>query len=103
MTRNPIHLLRITGLCEAASFLVLLLIAMPLKYLAHNPTPVRVVGSIHGALFVAYCLALLLAATRAKWPLSRTAILFAASFIPAGPLLFDRRLRRYESEYLAGV
>ena len=50
--------LRRIGYAEAISFLVLLGVAMPLKYLAGMPMAVKVVGWIHGVLFVAYCFAL---------------------------------------------
>jgi integral membrane protein len=47
---------RLIALTEGVSFLILLFIAMPMKYLWHNPSAVRTVGSIHGALFVLYVL-----------------------------------------------
>ena len=59
-TTNPIPLLRAAGLAEAVSFLVLLGVAMPLKYLAGMPQAVKVVGWAHGLLFMGFCAALLL-------------------------------------------
>ena len=50
--------LRLVALLEGSSFLVLLFIAMPLKYLADQPLAVRIVGSIHGLLFVIFMAAL---------------------------------------------
>ena len=50
--------LRLVALLEGASFLVLLFVAMPLKYLAGMPLAVRIAGSIHGALFIAFVVAL---------------------------------------------
>jgi len=92
-----ISLLRATAWLEALSFLVLLGGAMPLKYLAGRPQAVRIVGWIHGALFVIFCLAPVRAAIRHKWPLRRAAFIFVAGLIPFGPFLFDRRIARYES------
>ena len=59
---NPITQFRIIALAEGISFLVLLGIAMPLKYAAGNPEPVRIVGWIHGGLFVLYLIAVVRAA-----------------------------------------
>ena len=42
------------GIAEGISFLVLLLIAMPLKYFMQMPEAVKFVGWVHGALFVAF-------------------------------------------------
>jgi integral membrane protein len=86
--------LRWSGWAEGLSFLLLLGIAMPLKYLAGQPEAVRVVGSAHGALFVIYIVVVLIAARRFSWPLSRVAMAFAAAFFPFGPFWFDARLRR---------
>ena len=56
--RNPISLLRTLAMIEGASFLVLLFVAMPLKYFAGVPMAVKVVGWIHGVLFAAVVMAL---------------------------------------------
>ena len=85
--------LRMIGWAEAISFLLLLGVAMPLKYLAGQPLAVRIVGMIHGVLFLVYVAALLNVHVRARWPLGRTALFFGASLLPFGPFLMDRRLR----------
>ncbi len=71
--KNPVAQLRVCSLAEGVSFLVLLGIAMPLKYWAGLPLAVRVVGSVHGALFVVFCGLLLRALLAARWPLGRAA------------------------------
>lgn len=98
MTKNPIALLRSVALAEAVSYLVLLGIAMPLKYFANMPMAVRIVGSLHGLLFVVFCFALLRAMLAAKLSFSRAATVFAVSFIPFVPFLLDRRMRDWETE-----
>jgi integral membrane protein len=82
-----------TGRLEALSFLVLVAVAMPLKYLADEPGAVRVVGMAHGVLFLAYVLALVGAASAHRWPIRRTALGVLASLVPIGPLWFERHLR----------
>ncbi|HEX9996344.1 MAG TPA: DUF3817 domain-containing protein [Abditibacterium sp.] len=86
--------LRLLGLCEGWSFVVLVLVAMPLKYLFQRPEAVRVVGSIHGGLFVLYVLAVLVVAALHRWHLRRTFLALVASVIPFGPFLLDGRLKR---------
>ena len=97
--KNPIPLLRIIALVEGVSFLVLLGIAMPLKYLADLPLAVKVAGWIHGVLFMAFGLLLLQTTVIARWPVARSAALFVAALLPFGPFVMDRRMRSYEEEF----
>lgn len=98
--KNPVATLRKTALLEGLSYLVLLGIAMPLKYIWDMPLAVQITGWIHGALFVALC-ALLLAVLLKGWPFYRAALVFIASLLPFGPFLLDRRMVQYEREYEA--
>jgi integral membrane protein len=86
--------LRLVALLEGASFLVLLFIAMPLKYLAGFPLAVRIVGSIHGFLFLVFLAALYRTATEREWPRQRSFTAFVSSVVPFGTFVFDRSLRR---------
>jgi len=97
--KNPIPFLRHIAFAEAISFLVLLFVAMPLKYFAGLPLAVKVTGMIHGLLFLAFCWALFRVMTRAKWPIRRGAIIFVAALLPFGPFVIDRRVRGYEREF----
>mgnify|MGYP001255375384 CR=1 FL=1 len=85
--------LRVIGIIEAISFLVLLLIAMPLKYFADYPDAVTVVGMAHGVLFALYLLAVVnaLAARKLSWAMSAFAVI--AAFLPFGPFIVDRKIR----------
>lgn len=82
------------SLAEGVSYLVLLGIAMPLKYAAGIPEAVRVVGMAHGVLFVAYVVTLAAAAAAARWPVSKSAVAMIASLVPLGAFWLERRLRR---------
>ena len=93
---TALHRLRIAGYLEGGSFLVLLFIAMPLKYLAGQPQAVRIVGMAHGVLFIAYIIFLALAAGDRAWPVGRSLRGLAAAFLPFGPFIFDRSLRAEE-------
>ncbi|MEO8354145.1 MAG: DUF3817 domain-containing protein [Chthoniobacteraceae bacterium] len=99
--KNPIPLLRTVALIEAVSFLVLLGVAMPLKYLAHQPMAVKIFGWVHGALFIVFCFALLRVMITARWSIGRGALIFVAALLPCGPFVVDRRVRGYEAEFAA--
>ena len=86
------------GLTEAVSYMLLVAVAMPLKYIWGQPQAVRVVGMIHGILFILFCIALVRATISAKWPLSRSALLFVAALLPFGPFLLDGRMKQWEKE-----
>ncbi len=97
--KNPIPFLRHIALVEAVSFLLLLFVAMPLKYFAGMPMAVRIVGLVHGLLFLVFCFALFRVMTRAKWPIGRGALIFIAALLPFGPFVVDRRMRAYEARF----
>jgi integral membrane protein len=86
--------LRLVALGEGASFLALLFIAMPLKYLAGLPLAVRIAGSVHGLLFLMFMAALYRAGSERGWPLRRWVLAFVSSILPFGTFIFDRSLRR---------
>ncbi|NDI33801.1 DUF3817 domain-containing protein [Chengkuizengella sediminis] len=91
---KSIQFFRYVGFAEGLSFLILLLIAMPLKYFFEMPSAVSVVGAIHGGLFILYILTVFYVATEHKWPLKRTLLAGIASIVPFGPFLFDARILR---------
>ena len=99
--RNPIPLLRTLALVEGASFLVLLFVAMPLKYFAGLPMAVKVVGWIHGVLFVAFVAALVWTMIAARWSIGRGALVLVAALVPFGPFVIDRRMKGYAEEFEA--
>lgn len=96
--KTAIGRLRVVGLLEGTSFLVLLGIAMPLKYLLGLPLAVKLVGWAHGLLFVLFCVALAQAARSGSWSLLRAASVFVAALLPFGPFLIDSRLKREDLE-----
>jgi integral membrane protein len=82
---------------EAVSFLLLLGVAMPLKYFAGFPLAVKIAGWLHGLLFLAFCIVLLQTQQTQNWPLRFTAVIFIAALLPFGPFIIDRRLRAHDS------
>lgn len=97
MFKSLVHTLRLVALTEGVSFLVLLGVAMPLKYFLGMPQAVRIVGWAHGILFVSLCFLLLKVTLEERWPLKRAAMVFIAALLPFGPFVIDKRLKHYES------
>ena len=93
MLKTSIGRLRAIGLVEGGSFLLLLGVAMPLKYFAGIPQAVTIVGWLHGLLFIAFCIALTQAHQDAKWSAWRSATVVIAALLPFGPFVIDPRLR----------
>lgn len=89
---TTLNRLRTVGTWEAISYLLLLGIAMPLKYGFDMPQAVRVVGMAHGILWMAYVGLAILGQVDYKWPLKTTAWLFIASLLPFGPFVADAKL-----------
>ena len=89
-----INQLRVVGKLEGISYLILLGVAMPLKYLADMPLAVRIAGSAHGGLFILLMIFLGLAWRRAPLSLRQVLSVFIASLLPFGPFVIDRRLER---------
>ncbi len=94
MLGTPIGRLRVVAFVEGCSYLLLLGVAMPLKYFAGLPMAVKIVGSIHGGLFVLFCVALLQVMVATRWSMLRAGVVFASSLVPCGTFLIDGRLRR---------
>ena len=90
---NAMDRLRLASILDGISYLVLLGIAMPLKYLAGMPLAVRIVGSIHGALFIALCFCLLIVLLDRKLSFKWCVIVFICAIIPFAPFFLDRRLK----------
>lgn len=93
---KQLTLLRKVGIAEGVSFLVLMLIAMPMKYFYDMPMAVKVVGWLHGILFIAF----LWLAWNYKNEKNKNykwfALAFVASLLPAGTFFFDRKLKTEE-------
>ncbi len=96
MIRTPIGRLRVISILEGISFLVLLGIAMPLKYIFDQPEAVRVVGLIHGLLALLFFFAVGHVWSARRWPFTRVLHALVASVIPFGAFVLEARLRREE-------
>ncbi|HSL05516.1 MAG TPA: DUF3817 domain-containing protein [Nitrospiraceae bacterium] len=96
VTMSQIRVFRMIALAEGISFLTLLFIAMPMKYFMGMPDVVRVVGSIHGGLFVLYVGLLAMLHFRQRWSFMFSLYALIASVIPFGTFMLDKHLREKE-------
>lgn len=94
MLQSSIGFLRIIGFLEGVSYLLLLFIAMPLKYYFEQPQWVTMVGMAHGVLFVLFLLALLIVWIRHRWSFFRVIAAFIACLLPFGTFVLDVRLKK---------
>lgn len=76
---------------EGTSFLILLCIGMPLKYVMGQPMAVKYFGWIHGVLFIVYIFAAFQLAQEESWPFKKLATALVAAVLPFGPFVLEKR------------
>lgn len=85
---------RIISMTEGISYLLLLFIAMPLKYMWDMPLAVRIAGSAHGFLFVVFAVAWLRVWSVQNWGILRAVLAFVSSLVPFGAFVLEHYLKR---------
>ena len=90
-------LLKKFGYAEAASYILLLLIAMPLKYIWEIDEAVKYTGWAHGVLFIGYVFMLLVDGIQYSWKFNWYIFGFVAALLPFGPLVFDKKILEKEN------
>ena len=103
MGTGTIKLLRMVGIAEGISFMVLLLIAMPLKYAYGFPLAVKYTGWAHGFLFVLYVGLAYFAKEQYSWSIKKFLLAFASAWLPLGTFFFDGRLKIEEKRISEGL
>lgn len=96
MMRSSLGRLRLIGMAEGISLLVLFGIAMPLKYMLDKPAAVTFIGWIHGLLFVLFMIAVIIVYDQRNWPFKKVIYAFIAAFLPFGTFVFDAQLKKEE-------
>lgn len=95
----PIRLFRFFGITDGVSLLILLGIAMPLKYWANMPLAVTYVGSIHGAIFIAYVVTIVIVQLTVRWSFTWSLLGVAAAFVPFANFVLDRAVKKREEQF----
>lgn len=91
---------RLISVVEGLSFILLLFIAMPLKYVFDMPLAVKYIGWAHGVLFVLYIYVIFPTAKKLNWNFTKTFFGLIAAVLPFGPFIFDRNLKKQEKELI---
>ncbi len=89
-----VSVFRVLGWLEGGSFLLLLFVGMPVKYLAGNPAVVKALGMPHGILFIAYLLLANIIAEEMNWSMKVRFHALLASIFPFGTFVFERKYLR---------
>lgn len=79
------------GRLEGLSFLALLFFAMPMKYAAQDASYVRLLGPVHGFLFLGYCALAFYSALEHKWSIQKHLLAYVAAVFPFGTFMFERK------------
>jgi integral membrane protein len=82
---------KIISTLEAISFLLLLGIAMPLKYIWDLPQMVQTVGMAHGVLFLLYIAGAVYISQKLNWTIKQLAVAVFCSVLPFGPFYIERK------------
>lgn len=90
--------LRLVAFLEGISYLILLFVAMPLKYYWGQPTYVRSFGAVHGLLFILYILFVFLCKIEYRWDGKKLGLLFLLSIVPFGNFYADIKYLRDEGK-----
>ena len=96
-SKKLLHSFRLVAIAEGVSFLVLLLIAMPLKYIFHIPQAVKIFGWVHGALFISYLYLAFEVMGTLKKNFSWFGKAFIAAILPCGTFVCDKQLKKEET------
>ena len=91
---TSLHNFRRLAFVEGVSFLLILFVTMPLKYMMDAPGPNKILGMVHGLLFLAYLIYSLQQYWQRDWSLGKLALVWLASIIPFGTFAADRWLLR---------
>lgn len=87
-----IGLLRLLGFLEGISFILLVFIAMPIKYIGGNPQPVQVFGQAHGLLFVIFIVYTVFNGIKLKWTYNVIIQVLISSILPFGTFYIDKKI-----------
>lgn len=90
--RSALLFYRVLAYVVGVGLLVLVLVAMPLKYLADSPTLVAIVGPLHGFLYMVYLVAAVNLAFRARWSPVKTVLVMLAGTIPFVSFVAERKV-----------
>ena len=89
-----LKLFRVIAFFEGISYILLLFIAVPIKYIFDDPAYVKMLGMPHGILFIIYIIFSFIVNIKLKWNTKELFIILIASLIPLGTFYIDRKYLR---------
>jgi len=96
LLKTNVGRLRIVGFLEGMSLLLLLFVAMPMKYIFHLPEFTRIIGTLHGALFLLFIFGTLSVGVEQEWKFRHTTWkVLLACIIPFGTFYIDKKILRF--------
>ncbi len=95
--KSSIGTFRTVAILEGISYILLLFVAMPLKYFYDMPVAVKIVGMTHGLLFIGYAMTQALASNEHNWDKKTNVMFFIASLVPFATFFADRRLKALQN------
>lgn len=81
---------RIISFLEGLSYLLLLFVAVPIKYFGENDAYVKILGMPHGLLFISYIIMAIMLKQELKWNTKSFSVILVASILPFGTFYIDR-------------
>jgi integral membrane protein len=84
-------LFRFIAFLEGLSYLLLLFVATPVKYILGDPSYVKLLGMPHGVLFMAYIVFSVFMSFKQKWSIKVLLVVLLASIIPFGTFYVDKK------------
>ena len=93
-----IKVFRIISYLEGISYILLLFIAVPIKYYANDPSLVKLLGMPHGLLFVAYVMLSLVNSKKYNWSFIKTVVVLISSIIPFGTFYVDYKYLKTDEQ-----
>jgi integral membrane protein len=94
MFEKEVQILRFLAIAEGISLLILLFVAMPLKYIYHLPQAVTMIGWVHGVLFIGFVFYAGQVSRNRRWPDSFLIMLVIFSMIPFGMIYMEYKIRQ---------
>lgn len=97
MLASALGRFRVISAIEGLSYLLLVFIAMPIKYIGENPYPVKILGMIHGVLFIIFMISLFESKIKKSWNIGLMFQLFVLSLIPFGAFYIEKKVKPKEN------
>ncbi len=93
MFSSALNRFRLISAIEGISYLLLVFIAMPIKYMGDNPYYVKIFGMAHGVLFIIFMISLFETKRKNNWDIVFMFKLFVLSLIPFGAFIIEAKVK----------